>query len=237
MDEFIMDVEIDLPKQVNFNWKKILLSVLPVALVAGLLVARIGTKGGRAEEDFVSAATAFTKWDQIVQQDPSELSNLERLATKHPELRAHYDAPIAQSLLAAKVPLEAAPYIERTLKRTNQPYYRDYAMTSLTIGEEKYEEALNEALALKEKMSQEKEDSPLLAFNLLRIATLFGELKDQMGELQAWKELKSFGGWNEQGKKTDVIGRDGFKQLLSHFSVQETTLLDYIKSREEELSP
>ncbi len=237
-----MDEEFDLPQRVFVNWKKIGLYALPVALVAGLLVAKLGTKKGRAEGDYVSATAAFTKWEQVLDQDGDDFAKLEKLVKKHPELQAHYDASIAQALLAAISPQEATPFIERTLQRTQQPYYSDYARTSLKISEERYQEALDEALSLKDKMHSDssfreksKNHSALFAFNLLRIATLSEQLNHKESELEAWKEIKRCGGWDKESSPTNSIGHEGFKQLLSHFSVQETTLLDYIEAREEEL--
>lgn len=238
-----MNDEFNLPKRILFDWKKLALYVLPVALIAGVLVAKLGTKKGRAEGDFVSATAAFTKWDQILDQTSDEFSNLEKLVSKHPELHAHYDAPIGQNLLAAIAPKKAAPYIERTLKRTSQPYYSDYARTSLKISEGSYGEALDEARVLKEKLISDptfwekgKGSSALFAFNLMRIATLSRELSNRESELKAWREIKQYGGWEKGSQKSEMIGHVGFMQLQKHFSVQETTLLDYIKTREEELS-
>lgn len=220
-----MDAEIDLPKPMLFDWKKILAYVIPIAVLAGIFVAKLGSRSGRAEHDFVSATRDFVKWDQVLNKKTEGLVALEGMFKKRPELKARYDAPIAQKLLSVKSAKSAAPYVERTLERTHQPYYSDYARTSLLVGEEKYGEALVEARALKEKLALEKESSALFAFNLLRIATLCQELGDRKGELAAWEEMKV------------SSGHEGFKQLLSHFSVQETTLLDYIKSREEDLGP
>lgn len=238
----IMDEEFDFPKRLLVDWKKLALYILPAVLIAGLLVAKLGTKKGRAEGDYVSAATAFTKWEQVLDQDGDDFAKLEKLVNKHPELHAHYDAPIGQNLLAAICPQEATPYIERTLNRTRQPFYSEYAWTSLKICEEKYEEALEEAISLKEKMDADssfweksKENSALFAFNLMRIATLSQQLNRNQTELEAWEEIKNYGGWGQEEATPKLIGHEGFKQLASHFSVQETTLLDYIEAREEVL--
>lgn len=237
-----MDEELDLPRQVLVDWKKIAVYVLSAALIAGLLVAKLGTRKGRAEGDYVSATAAFTKWKQVLERNGDDFAKLSKLVKKHPELQARYDAPIGQYLLAAIAPQEAAPFIERTLLRTKQPYYSDYARTSLKISEKKYQEALDEALSLKDKMNSEplyweksKDSSSLFAFNLMRIATLSQQLNQSETEIEAWKEIKDYGGWEKDEPPVELIGHEGFKQLLSHFSVQETTLLDYIEAREEEL--
>ncbi len=238
-----MDIEIDLPKRMLFDWKKLLVYIVPAALFAGLLITKVGARKGRFEGEYITANHSFVKWDQILDQDAEEFASLQRVMKKHPELHAHYDALIGQNLLSTHSPKEAEPYIERTLKRTDQPYYSDYARTSLLISEAKYEEARQSASLLKQQMIEDtyfwenrKDDSALFAFNLLRIATLSRQLKDLEGEQKAWKELKRYGGWEKSVEVDKKIGHAGFKQLLSHFTVQETSLLDYITSREEDLS-
>ncbi|MDJ0651914.1 MAG: hypothetical protein QNJ27_02765 [Simkaniaceae bacterium] len=237
-----MNKEYDLPWRVFVNGKKIGVYALSAALIAGLFIAKFEAKKERAKRDYVAATAAFTKWEQALDQGGSSLAKLKKLVEKHPELQAHYDPSIAQSLLANISPQEATPFIERTLQRTKQPYYIDYARTSLKIGEKRYQEALEEALSLKDKMASDssfweksKKNSALFAFNLLRIATLNQQLNHKESELEAWTEIKQYGGWDQQHSPTDSMGHEGFKQLLSHFSRQETTLLDYIKAREEEL--
>lgn len=238
-----MDIEIDLPKRMLFDWKKLLVYIVPAALLAGLLITKVGTHKGRSEGEYITATHAFVKWDQILDQGAEEFASLQMVMKKHPELHAHYDALIGQNLLSTHSPKEAEPYIERTLKRTDQPYYSDYARTSLLISEAKYEEARQSASLLKQQMADDasfwengKDNSALFAFNLLRIAILSEQLGDLEGEQSAWKELKRYGGWEKGTEADEKIGHAGFKQLLSHFTVQETSLLDYIASREEDLS-
>lgn len=235
-----MDEKIDLPKPIMINWKKIGLYVIPVALIIGVLVSKLGIRKAQSEKDFVSATAAFTKWSQILDKNGEELAQLERMIKKHPELHAQYDAPVGQSLLAAIAPKEASPYIERALQRTKHPYYNEYSKTSLKISEGSYKEALQEALSLKEKMVADgeyweklEESSALFAFNLMRIAILSQQIGNKEEELSAWREIISY---SSPTRKDDKIGQAGFKQLFTHFTVQETTLLDYIKAREEDLS-
>lgn len=233
-----MDEEIDLPKPVMVNWKKIGLYVIPAALIIGVLVSRLGTKKNQSEKDFVAATTAFTKWNHILDHESVELAQLEKIMKKHPELQARFDAGIGQGLLAAIAPKEATPFIERSLSRAKRAHYSEYSKTSLKISQGCYKEALEEALQLKEKMASDsgyweriEDSSALFAFNLMRIATLSQQLGEKQQELSAWKEIKSHakpGGSNSSR-------HEGFKQLFTHFTVQETTLLDYIKTREEDL--
>jgi len=236
-----MDIEI--PKRIFFDWKKVLYYALPAIVILSAIVVKVGGRKGRAEVDYVVASNAFMKWDQILEKKGEDFLSLQKLMKKHPELEAYYDPQIGQNFLALRDTEEAGLYVERTLERTKQPYYSDYAQTSLKISGGKYVEALGEARELKESLLKDdgfwrngKDDSSLFAFNLMRIATLCQEIGDSMGELEAWKEIKRYGGWEEGFPADEKIGQAGFKQLLSHFTVQETTLLDYIQAREEDIS-
>jgi hypothetical protein len=234
-----MNEEIDLPKPMLLNWKKVALYVVPIALVAGTLVAKLGTKKAQSEKDFIEGATVFTKWNKVLDQNGPELAQLENIMKKHPELCAEYDTLLGQSLIAIIAPKQAMTYVNRALKRTNPPYYQEYSQTSLKITQGSFEEALQEALSLKEKMLLDQQywerldqSSALYAFNLLRIALLSQKIGNEASELSAWQEIKSY---NPSAKKDNKIGQLGFKQLFTHFTVQEITLLDYIKIREEDL--
>ena len=165
---------------------------------------------------------------------------------KHPELKAEYEAKLAQDFIAVQESKKAREFGNKVIERTNQPYYRDYAQTSLLLSEQKFEDALEQALCLKRQMLADEAfwekgqktkgyGSGLFAFNLMRIATLYQELGMKDRELEAWRDLKAFAGWNAPQK--DVrIGQEGFQSLLHHFTVQDMTLLDYISAREAELT-
>ena len=82
----------------------------------------------------------------------------------------------------------------------------------------------------------EKGNFTLTAFNLMRIAILCQELSDYSGELKAWSELKDLGGITKNKTfKSEAGELEAFKQLLSHFTIRNITLLDYIQMREEKL--
>ena len=235
-------MEDDLPTPLFFNWKKVLYYVLPTLIILSVIAVKIGSRKRLAEADYVAANRAFLKWDQVLEQNGEDFLNLQKLMKKHPELQAYYDAKIAHNLLALREVKEVDLYVERTIKRTAQPYYSDYAKTSIKISRGLYKEALSEALLLKESLladdqfwEDEKKGSSLFAFNLMRIATLSQEAGDTLGEAKAWQEVKHYGGWGDSLSSSPKVGQAGFKQLLSHFTVQETSLLDYIQAREEDI--
>lgn len=237
-----MDTEFGLSQKRMMRWKKIGVYVLLTFLIFGIFATKLERKTNRAEEDYVAAEVSFTKWEHLLGNSEKNFVKLKQLVKKHPELQTHYDPLIAQTLLTTPSPKDATPFIERTLARTHQSYYGDYARTSLKISEKKYQEALNEALKLKEKMEAddrfwEKSQGrcALFAFNLMRIATLSEQLEYKDLEIKTWEEIKYYGGWDTRQSKNELIGQEGFEQLLNHFSVHETTLLDYIKAREAQL--
>jgi hypothetical protein len=215
-------------------------------LLLTFLAVKMGGKRHKNEVDFVMAANAFTKWEQALDKEHYALTNLTRLMKKHPELHAEYGAKLAQTFIAIEDELEARAFGNQVIDRTNQPYYKDYARGSLLVSERKFSKALEEALRLKNEMLGDKDfwkksqgvksfGSALFAFNLMRIATLFQELGSKEQELEAWKELKSYAGW-EGSQKDTRVSQEGFESLLNHFSVRDMTLLDYIAAREGELS-
>lgn len=227
------------------RYKNVLYYGLLILALVTLIAVRMGKRKKRHEAAYVTATSTFQKWDQVSGSGDEELKNLDLVLKKHPELTAEYEAQIGQKLLAAYSAEKARPYVEGTLKRTGQPYYSLYGQTSVTVSEGNYSQALEEALELKKQMladkafwekAQDNYGSTLFAFNLMRIAVLYGELGDPKGELNAWKELKQHAGWDESSEATVFTGKQGFHELLTHFTVQESSLLDYIKTREEELS-
>ncbi|MCB1115126.1 MAG: hypothetical protein KDK71_01550 [Chlamydiia bacterium] len=230
--------EIEIPKHKLINWKKVGWYVLPVALLVYGLVVKFGVGKAQLEKDYVAATVSFKKWNQILDSKDKEFIQLDKLVKKHPELQSHYDASVGQGLLAALSVNEASPYIERTIKRTNRPFYADFSKATLKMSQGKYREALQDSLNLREHMLsniQQNDHSTLFAFNLLRIAILSQRLGAKDQELLAWQELKTHGGWAGEDQMVTPSKHAGFKQLLDHFTVQETSLLDYIQAREEDL--
>lgn len=237
-----MDIEIDAVKPAYKDWKKIVLYGLAVAILAGGLLARFSTRKGRAEEEFVQAAQSFVKWEEVIDRESDAFTALQGAIKKHPELEAHYDGRVAQNLLAVRDAEGARLFMDRALRRTGQSYFSEFSQTSLEISRGNFKQALEEAEALKEKMERDEafwkggdEGSALFAFNLLRVALLSQETGDYEKEQAAWKEMKLYGRWIEGEPKSSFIGHKGFDLLRDHLSVQETSLLEYMASREEAL--
>lgn len=190
-----------------------------------------------AEKNFSSFYTAVSQQKENTPIDTSALDKLESIIASHPELHAKYDAPIAQLLLNIGDVKRAKPYITASLARIGreanereQEYYNSYARTSLTMAEERYAEALVQAIALKEAMKPERDtevkvfpSNDLYAFNLLRIAMLTEKTAAASSEeLLAWNELKHEEGWNHRPTSHPSIA------LRSHFKEGNVSLLNYI---------
>ena len=232
--------------QVILRWKPISLCILATILPFGFLVVKLGITKGRSEEEYVVAKGAFKRWEQSqsLGENEDHLRQLRESIEKYPELQAQYDPYIAQFFLAMAEPNQGAPFIERTLRRTEQPYYSDYSRTSLKISHKNYQQALEDSLKLKEKLENDlsydvtsKQHYCLLfAFNLLRIAILHQQLDHRKQELETWKLIEHYGGWKEEKLSNEAMGNKGFTDLLNHFTIGRTTLIDYIIKRKEQLS-
>jgi len=226
-------------------------------LVGVVCSVRLGRRKQHLEKEYLHAIETFKRWNRAYLDRPmesqQELKTLEQALQKHPELRDHYDGNIGQRLLIMDETDSARHYVQRNLKKTSQPYYSSFAKSSLTVSEGKYVQALREALFLRQEMMSDESlvhkmeakygyGSILFGLNLLRIALLYEKLEDRENELNAWQEFKHYGGWEEKGEKKDgldphppSIKHRGAQTLLSHFSIEEDSLLDYIRSRERTL--
>ncbi len=66
-----------------------------------------------------------------------------------------------------------------------------------------------------------------MAFNLLRIASLYGEIGNFPKETIAWNELSEYVGWGQE----DEI-KPGLKMFDLHFGRQKVSFRDYIEFRQ-----
>ncbi|MBI3211202.1 MAG: hypothetical protein HYZ47_00740 [Simkania negevensis] len=227
--------------------KKYAFVFFPILALIFFFVFHLSHRKETREKDFILAKTAFAEWNEEGGKKQESLFDLQKILKKHPELAKAYEPAIAQNLLIAHQIEEALPYFQKVLKRSSQPYYTQFAQTSLTITQKKWEQALAQAISLKEELLKDESfwkegregnrfGSPLFAFNLLRIAFLHQEVGNKSKELETWEELKSYAGWNKTKEiPARLIGKEGFELLLSAFTMQEISLFDYIEMREKEL--
>lgn len=180
---------------------------------------------------YVAAEEAVAKWEASP-KDELLYANMQKALQSVPELRKKHEGAIAQKLLDTNRVGEAIAIAKLPLNRIKNevPFHSVYAETSLLIEEGSFQKALENAVALKEKMGasflrETKGGALLYAYNLLRIACLQQELNNRPGEKAAWDELEAF-------LKTESPSA---KTLLNNFSEKQVQLTDYISKRRENL--
>ncbi len=235
-------------KKQSVEWIKT--HVLTIAGIGAFLgvtafVISICVKGD-AQDDYLAADIAYNHWEGDRNE---QLVKLQKLIRKHPELHAKYDGAIAQKLLSSSEKGLATSYGRATLKRIGDfsPYYKDFSTCSLMIADQKLEEALREAKALKASMDSDdrfwerkstlvRHGCILYAYNLLRIAMLEKLAGTSKGELEAWAEMKKNAGWQGTQPTSRTYDPEAYLLLEQNFKSQEISLLDYIKYREDVLT-
>jgi hypothetical protein len=205
------------------------------ALIAGLAVLVYYFQSGPMALDFAKAELLVAKWRSLP-EDASLFQQMSHALKKVPALQKKYEPVIAQKLIDGGRSAEALQIAYRSLESAKKeaPYHAHFAETSLFIERGEHQEALERSAGLKEKMLRECNveafsgarligGSVLFAYNLLRIACLQQELKNQPGERAAWEELEKFLKKNENGPAALT--------LLSNFQEKDLDLTDYIAER------
>ena len=194
------------------------------ASVLGGMALLIGYfQAGPDASSYAQAEAAFAKW-QASPQDDALYSGLREAVRNVPTLGKKYEAAIAQKLLNTEKIDEALEMATRSINRVQDeaPFHSQYARTSLLIEQGSYQQALENAVALKEQLPPTV--SLLYAHNLLRIACLQQELKNRPGEKAAWEELEAF-------LKTSAYA----DLVLSNFTDRNVDLTQYIAERKKSL--
>lgn len=228
--------------------KNILYGLAGLLGIIFLIYALSSGQTSKAEQEYIQAANdfayfsrAYDSQNQVAATDA--LARLKALISKHPELHATYDGAVAQILLNRGQTEEALPYANSTLARVksnNLPFYTDYAQNTLLISQKSYKQALENTLALQQKMKEAMATPPaertfgdeLFALNLLRIAMLQQEQGDKTTELQTWQEWKQYAGLNGN-RSTDLnINQQAFRTVIQQLAIGSFSLPDYISHRE-----
>jgi hypothetical protein len=209
--------------------KQIFASIASV--VAGIAILIGYFQSGPNALKYAEAEGAFAKW-HASPKDEALYQNMKEAIRNVPVLQKKYEAAIAQKLLNTDKFNEALAMANHSLSRVRDeaPFHVNYAKTSLLIEQGAFQEALEQAVALKENMGhsfqKEQKGGTLLYFhNLLRIACLQQELKNRPGEKAAWDELESL--LNVKSKSA--------KMLLGSFSEKRVDLSQYIAERKKAL--
>jgi hypothetical protein len=177
----------------------------------------------QAENDFQRFLSEHNSTAQT-----ERLHKLDILLNVHPELHQKFDGAIAQKLINEGNILAGLSFASSSLARTekeNAPYYSNYSKTTLLIAQKKYEEALQQSIALKQELFKNPQGVDLLnAFNLLRIATLAQALNLKTEEISAWDEWKI--------ASADSGTNEAYQKLINYFNQTNVSLTNYIEVRE-----
>lgn len=195
------------------------------AVLAGVAILIGYFQSGPDAASYAQAQAALAKW-QAAPEDDALYSEMREAVRNAPAIGKKYEAAIAQKLLNTEKINEALAMATRSINRVQDeiPFHSQYARTSLLIEQGSYQQALEQAVALKERLTTEASASLLYAHNLLRIACLQQELKNRPGEKAAWEELEAF---LKTGGGSDLV--------LSSFSDRSVDLTQYIAERKKSL--
>lgn len=239
LSDFIAENEII--KWVGDNGRTLLWLLLAFAALILFFYKVFGGGPAKLEKGYFLAQSNIDVLEKGSDQAAQEkaLEQLTTFTNQYPSLQSKYDGLIAQFLLNRDQVKVALPFANRTLVRTGKdhlPFYADYAHTSLLISQEKYQDALKEALKLKEQMisqakGKEREfGDTLYFFNLLRIAMLHQQLENKNEELNAWQELKQSAIENQAADY--FLNADLFEKIGNQLKDGNASLLNYIQVRE-----
>ncbi len=202
-----------------------------LSVVAGLAILIGYFQSGPNALSYAQAEAAISKWVEAPQDD-SLYQAMKESIRSIPALEKKYEATIAQALINTDRMNEALLMANRSLERVKDeiPFHAAFAQTSLLIEQGHFQQALENAVALKESMgpaflASNRGGSLLYAHNLLRIACLHRELNNRPGEMAAWKEVEAL-----LAAKTPLTNL-----LLSSFSEKRVSLAQYIAERKKVL--
>jgi hypothetical protein len=222
-------MNIDWIQNLSERKKQIIIGCTSMIAGVGILIGYF--QSGPDAMRYASAEAAFAKWDASPQDDQLYQSLKEAIRSV-PALQKKYEATIAQNLMVTDRIDEALVMANRALARVKEdvPYHSGFAENSFLIEQGHFQQALENAVALKERMgetflSEEKSGGLLYLHNLLRIACLQQELNNRPGEKAAWEELEMF------LEKDSLLAQ----KLRGSFSEKQVDLSQYISERKKVL--
>ncbi|MBX7067122.1 MAG: hypothetical protein K1X28_07815 [Parachlamydiales bacterium] len=215
----------------NLSERKKQIAMSVASVIAGIAILIAYSQSGPNALKYAEAEEIYAKWVAAPGDDVLYQSMQEAIRNV-PALQKKYEAAIAQKLINTDKLSEGLVMANRSLTRVKEevPFHATYAMTSLLIEQGNYQEALENAVALKEQMgnsfqAEQKGGSLLYVHNLLRIACLQQQLKNRPGEKAAWEELEAL---------LSTKSRPA-QMLLGSFSEKQINLSQYIAERKKTL--
>ncbi|HSX11282.1 MAG TPA: hypothetical protein VLF94_06190 [Chlamydiales bacterium] len=195
------------------------------AVIGGVAILIGYFQSGPDAASYAQAEAALAKW-KAAPEDDALYGDMKAAVRSAPALGRKHEAAIAQKLMNTEKITEALGMANRSIERVKDeaPLHSEYARTSLLIEQGSYQQALENAVALKEQLAGGDVNSVLYAHNLLRIACLQQELKNRPGEKAAWEELETF-----------LKGNSHSEAVLANFSNRNVDLTQYINERKKGL--
>ncbi|NGX57108.1 MAG: hypothetical protein K1060chlam5_01364 [Candidatus Anoxychlamydiales bacterium] len=195
----------------------------------------------------IIANEAYISWVKSSFEDNIALSNLKYVLKKYPNLKPIYEGNITQGLMIKNdLSKKDLKYASKCINRTKKelPFYSKYSNISILIAKKNYQNALNEAVALKKSMQNDlsflKDEmlpaGPILySLNLLRIAILNKEL-NLKEEIHALNELENYLGYNKEEKEIHPQILKARNAINNTFRENNIQLRDYIIYRRNQLN-
>ncbi|HSX04301.1 MAG TPA: hypothetical protein VLG76_06190 [Rhabdochlamydiaceae bacterium] len=203
---------------------------LTIAFVPLSLLFYFASKNSRSNwEDYLQAGLLYQKWAENPKGEAENFQKLIKLTNSHTGLHEKYGSLIAEKCIALNQSALAGTLVDRSLNQIKDqiPYHHLFSKTSILIADGKYDEALNEAAALKEKIEKEsmvKQCSVLFLFNLIRIASLERSLNHCQNELASLENIKKWVG-------SENCTQEAKLALSNSFYEGSISFLDYIEYR------
>ncbi|HSX12032.1 MAG TPA: hypothetical protein VLF61_00900 [Rhabdochlamydiaceae bacterium] len=211
------------------NQKK-LYWILTLAFVPFSFLMYFAAKKSRSNwEDYLQAHFIYQKWAENPATTSDQFNQLLKLTNDHRGLQEKYGALIAEKCIALNETALVKSFTDRALDqiKDRMPLHHLFSKTSLLIAEGSFEAALKEALALKEKIENNKvikQNSVLFLFNLIRIASLERILNQFDLELESLKSIRTW-------LISDQCTPEARLALSIAFQENKISFVDYINHR------
>ena len=133
------------------------------------------------------------------------------------------------------------------IDRFLSPYYLEFSQTSALINQEKWDQALQAAKELREKMIGDVEfwnrqdkmihsGGLLYAYNLIRLAALERKVGSLAGELAALEEFSTSASQDAISTTSRLFDSEAYTMLEHAFQDGTLSIADYIQQRKRELT-
>ena len=211
----------------NVTEQKKRIAIGSAAVIGGVALLIAYFQSGPTPMTYAQAEDSFIKWEASP-QDENLYQEMRKAMRSVPILGKKYEAAIAQKLLNTDRLSDALKIAAHSLDRVKDetPFHANYARNSLLIEQGNYQQALENAVTLKENMGAfAKHIGPgslLYAHNLLRIACLQQELKNRHGERAALEELETFISANKQMSELVI---ESFSENLIQYIAERKRVL------------